>query len=66
MTVMNGMIDRRCALLWSDTACWHESLGDIACYVAKAVTGLTWPFAITSTVNGQDDPQRPLREVGEA
>lgn len=48
MTLQNGLIHRRKAFLWTDTALWDDR-GAFAGEAQKAMIGIAWPWAATLT-----------------
>lgn len=65
MTMQNGLVHRRKAYLWCDTAYWDGVTGEMIGQDTKAFQGLHWPFAGVLSLWG-DDPFAVPRDVGEA
>lgn len=52
MTLQNGMIDSQKSYLWSDTAYWDMTTGELAGYDTKLLQGKHWPWAGSLTTWG--------------
>jgi hypothetical protein len=59
VTLQNGLIHNGKAYLWTDTALWEAETGKRIGDVAKAFTGLEWPWA--AVLSGTSLPQDPFR-----
>jgi hypothetical protein len=61
LTLQNGLIVGKTAILWSDTAYYSADGQTLVGYAGKAFVGLQWPFAVSMTSVGGNQLQMAER-----